>query len=477
MAAEDSNSNWLSRIRKKITPDSSSKKSVSKASDSGEGASKASANPVGSYKPGFDDLAEPNKPGFDNSAEPHGDVSEERPSFIVGDPETSQSAEGSLPPALTKTPQSERPTSFGGLSWGLTKYGLGSWYLIGIGLVVAFIIFATTRVQMVFIALFVALVLTSLLNPAVRWLSRWMPRALATAISLLGTFVFFGGMLFYVGYSVSGEWNDLSDKFSSGLAQIFGYLENSPLSIGDSHKEVNENLQDIFATVMQWIQDNAGSVASQAVNSASTAALIFAMLALAIFAAIFFLLSGQKMWLWFVNLVPARNRVNLHRSATAGWKTFSGYARGTIIIAVTDGILAAILLLALSIPLAAPLAVLVMIGAVIPLVGAPAAMVIAMIVALAADGVVKAAVVGIGIALIGQFEGHILQPLVMGRQVSLHPVAVAVGVAAGTFLAGLVGAIIAIPIIAVIWEVYKTLRHPDPPIKSLDELEAPAGEE
>ena len=169
--------------------------------------------------------------------------------------------------------------------------------------------------------------------------------------------------------------------------------------------------------------------------------------------------------------------MNLHRSATAGWKTFSGYARGTIIIAVTDGIFAAMLLFALSIPLAAPLAVLVMIGAVIPLVGAPAAMVIAMIVALAADGVVKAAAVGIGIALIGQFEGHILQPLVMGKQVSLHPVAVAVGVAAGTFLGGLVGAIIAIPIIAVIWEVYKTLRHPDPPIKSLEELEAPAGEE
>ncbi len=397
--------------------------------------------------------------------------SEDAPIFMVGDPERTNLDEPPAPPVPKAASVPPRTASFGGVSAGLTKYGLGAWYLIGIGLVVAFIVFATAKVQMVFIALFVALVLTSLLNPAVRWLSRLMPRGLATAISLLGTFIFFGGMLFYVGYSVSGEWNDLSDKFSSGLSQIFEYLENSPLSIGDSHKEVNENLQDIFGTVMQWIQDNAGSVASQAVNSASTAALIFTMLALAIFAAIFFLISGQKMWLWFVNLVPARNRVNLHRSASQGWKTFSGYARGTIIIAVTDGILAAILLLVVGVPLAAPLAVLVMIGAVIPLVGAPAAMVIAMIVALAADGIVKAAIVGIGIALIGQFEGHILQPLVMGKQVSLHPVAVAVGVAAGTFLAGLVGAIIAIPIVAVIWEVYKVLRHPDPPIASLDELE------
>lgn len=370
-----------------------------------------------------------------------------------------------------------RPVSFGGVSQGLTKYGLGAWYVVGIGLVIAFVVFATAKVQMVFIALFVALVLTSLLNPAVRWLSRWVPRGLATAISLLGTFVFFGGLLFFVGYSVSGEWNDLSSKFSSGIEQIFQFLENSPLSIGDTHKEVNATLQDVLATVIQWIQDNAGSVASQAVNSASTVALIFTMLALAVFAAVFFLTSGQKMWLWFVNLVPSRNRANLHRSAAAGWKTFSGYARGTIIIAVTDGILSAILLFAIGVPLAAPLAVLVMIGAVIPLVGAPAAMVIAMIVALAADGIVKAAIVGIGIALIGQFEGHILQPLVMGKQVSLHPVAVAVGVAAGTFLAGLIGAIIAIPTIAVIWEVHKVMRNPDPPIASLDELEAASPQE
>ncbi|MFN8047706.1 MAG: AI-2E family transporter [Ancrocorticia sp.] len=380
--------------------------------------------------------------------------------------------ENSSAPLVDPAPVPRAPaTSYGGVSAGLTKYGLSAWYLIGIGLVVGFIIFATAKVQMVFIAVFVAFVLTSLLNPVVRLLSRWMPRAAATAISLLATFVFFGGLLFYVGYSVSGEWNDLSDKFSTGVSQIFQFLEKSPIPLGITHKELNENIQDILATGVQWVQENAGSIATQAVNSAGTVALIFTMLALAIFTAIFFLTSGSKMWLWFINLVPAKNRVNVHRSATAGWKTFSGYARGTIIIAVTDGLLALILLLIVKIPLAAPLAVLVMIGAVIPLVGAPAAMVIAMIVALAAEGIWKAAIVGIGIALIGQFEGHILQPLVMGKQVSIHPVAVAVGVAAGTFLAGLIGAIIAIPIIAVIWEVYKTLRHPDIPVASLSELD------
>ena len=114
-------------------------------------------------------------------------------------------------------------------------------------------------------------------------------------------------------------------------------------------------------------------------------------------------------------------------------------------------------------PLAAPLAVLVFIGAFIPLVGAPAAMVIAMLVALAANGLWNAVAVGVVIALIGQFEGHVLQPLVMGKQVSLHPVVVALAVTAGTLVAGILGAVIAVPVIAVVWAVFSLLRHKDPP--------------
>ena len=100
------------------------------------------------------------------------------------------------------------------------------------------------------------------------------------------------------------------------------------------------------------------------------------------------------------------------------------------------------------------------IGAFIPLIGAPTAMILAMIVALAAKGIVTAAIVGLGIALIGQIEGHILQPLIMGHQVSLHPVVVGIGVMVGTFTAGLLGAIIAIPIISVIWSIFSELYVP-----------------
>src|SRR5699024_719663 len=140
-------------------------------------------------------------------------------------------------------------------------------------------------------------------------------------------------------------------------------------------------------------------------------------------------------------------------------------ARGTVIIAFVDGVLAFIVLLIAGVPLAAPLAVLVFIGAFIPLVGAPAAVIIAMIVGLAANGPLHAVIVAIFIARIGQFEGHVLQRLVTGRPVSLHPVVVALAVTAGTLVAGIPGAIIVIPIVAVVWAVYSRLRTVDPPMR------------
>lgn len=161
-----------------------------------------------------------------------------------------------------------------------------------------------------------------------------------------------------------------------------------------------------------------------------------------------------------MNQLPSRYQESWDRAANAGWYTFSGYARGTMLVAGSDALFAFLWLLALGIPLAAPLGILVLIGAFVPLFGAPTAMIVSMVVALASKGVYTAIFVGIGIAVIAQIEGHVLQPLIMGHQVSLHPVVVGVGVVAGTVSAGLLGAVIAIPIIAVFWAVYTELRSP-----------------
>ncbi len=345
-----------------------------------------------------------------------------------------------------------------------------SWRMLTVVAAVVLVFYATSRVQLLFIAVFLAFVFTAVLRPIVDFFNKVMPRALAVLLGLLSAVAFVAGLITYVVASVTGQWASLSKQFSTGIDQVINYLEHGPLPVTVTQHDINQWV----AYGQQWLQTHSSELAGQAASSAGSAVQVLTVLALATFCTVFFLARGRGMWTWFLNQLPARSRESWKAAGGVGWYTFSGYARGTVIIAVTDAILAAIILLIVGVPLAAPLAVLVFIGAFIPLVGAPAAMVIAMVVALAANGLVKAIVVGIGIALIGQFEGHVLQPLVMGKQVSLHPVVVALAVTTGTLVAGILGAVISVPLVAVAWAVFSRLRHQDPP---MDELAMRADDE
>ena len=349
-----------------------------------------------------------------------------------------------------------------------------SWRTLVVVVAVALVFWATSRVLLLFIAVFLALVFTAVLRPVVDTLDKFMPRVLATALSIIASILVIAGLFTYVGLSVAGQWTSLGDQFNTGIEQILDYLEASPL-----HLTVTpEDVQGWLASAQEWIAANSSTIASQALTSAGSVALVFTALALATFCTVFFVTRGSEMWFWFLNQLPLRIREAWHIGGGVAWYTFSGYTRGTFIVAAADGVLAMIILLVLGVPLAAPLSVLVFIGAFIPLIGAPGAMVVAMVVSLAANGIVNAVLVGVGIALIGQFEGHVLTPLVMGKQVSLHPVAVALGVTAGTLVAGILGAVISVPLIAVAWAVFARLRRVDPPTDfSRDDLDDYAPEE
>jgi len=345
-----------------------------------------------------------------------------------------------------------------------------SWRIIVVIAAVSLVFFATTKVLLLFIAVFLSLVFTAVLRPVVNVMDKVMPRGLAAALSIILAFAVVAGLFTYIGFSVAGQWQDLAKQFNEGITTILTTLENSPLHLTIT----NANVQDWLNQAQQWIQDNSGQVASTALTSAGSVVEVFTALALATFFTVFFLIRGTDMWTWFLNQLPSRFRASWYVGGGVAWYTFSGYTRGTFLVAASDGFLAAIGLLILRVPLAAPLAVLVFIGAFIPLIGAPLAMVIAMIVALAANGLLNALLVGVVIALIGQFEGHVLQPLVMGKQVSLHPVVVAISVTAGTLVAGILGAVVAVPLVAVAWAVFARLRVLEPPT-DMAALEAAVG--
>lgn len=329
-----------------------------------------------------------------------------------------------------------------------------SWRLIVLVAGIALVFWAVTQVLIVFVAVFLALVMTAVLNPLTDLYDRVMPRALATAAAILSGVLVIGGLLTYVVVSVAGQWERLAGEFNTGIDQIVDLIENNSFPVNVEVDTRDQWIDD----AADWIQENSQTLVSRAAESAGSIVEGVAVLVLAIFCTVFFLASGAAMWRWFMTQVPARTRERWHAVAGAGWYTFSGYTRGIVLVAISNGILAGVFLSILGVPLAAPLAVLVFIGTFIPLIGAPLAMIIAAVVALAADGLLTALVVTLGIAGIGQLEGHVLQPLIMGKQVSLHPVVVALGVTCGTVVGGILGAIIAVPLIAVAWSVYSTLR-------------------
>ena len=348
-------------------------------------------------------------------------------------------------------------------SW-LVRGGVGAWLLLGIVAAVSLVFIGTAQVIPVFIGVFIALVITAILYPLVSFFARFMPRYPATFLGLLTALAVVAALIAYVVSSVTSQWDSLARQFSDGLDTIVDFLEHGPLPVHLTQQELVNTVQNLVEQGQEYVQSNAPSLAGEVLSNAGSIADVFVVLALALFTAIFLLASGGRMWRWFLNELPARLRERVHRAAGAGWYTFAGYARGTVILALTDAVMAGVFLQVVGVPLAAPLAVLVFIGAFVPIIGAPAAMLVAMVVALASKGFIAMVVVGLGVAGIGQIEGHILQPLIMGRQVSLHPVVVGLAVAVGTFSAGLLGAVVAVPLVSVAWSVYSELHTKDAPV-------------
>ncbi|GAB4085372.1 AI-2E family transporter [Myceligenerans cantabricum] len=330
-----------------------------------------------------------------------------------------------------------------------------SWRLIVLLAAVATVFWLTWQVQLLFVAVFLALVFTAVLNPVTALYGRVVPRPAATGLAILTGIVVVGGLLTYVVASVAGQWERLAQQFSSGVDQLVEIVEALP---GPFEVEIAQRSQWLD-DVSGWVRENSEELVSRAAEGAGSVVEAFAAIVLAIFCTVFFLSGGSGMWRWFLDQVPAVHREHWRHAAAAGWYTFSGYTRGIVIVAVTNGVLAGTFLAIIGVPLSAPLGVLVFIGTFIPLIGAPLAMIIAAVVALAADGPLAALFVIIGIAAIGQLEGHVLQPLIMGKQVSLHPVVVALAVTCGTLVAGVLGAVVAVPLVSVAWAVFDALRR------------------
>ena len=337
------------------------------------------------------------------------------------------------------------------VQYGLSVGAAYAWRLIVLGVAVYLVFFVLAKLTLVAVAVFVGLVISALMLPLVDLLARALPRGLAVALALLMTIVAFGGVFTFIANSVGGQSATLSAQFTHGLSDIERSMTGAPFHLPAV------DLPHLSQQLRDWVTHNSGSLAGQALSGAGVAVEALTGLALAVFCAVFFLTSGDQIWTWWLTQTGGDRR-RWDRAARAGWATFAGYTRGIVIIAATNAVLVCAALLILRVPLALPLALLTFFAAFIPLIGAPIALGVATLVALAARGPLIAALVLGLIVIIGQIEGHLLHPMVMSRAVNLHPLAVALTVASGTLLAGVIGAVVAVPMVAVAWTVWTTLK-------------------
>ncbi|WHP19407.1 AI-2E family transporter [Cellulomonas sp. ES6] len=311
--------------------------------------------------------------------------------------------------------------------------------------------------QMIVVAVAVALLLTVLLTPVARWLRRVarFPRALASITSVLLLLAAVTGLVVIAGRSIAAGFGDLSDQASQGVDEALRWLSDGPLGID------TVQLDQLVQQGRDQISANADALLSGALSVTTTVGHVAAGALIALFCTFFFLLDGRTIWSWVVGLLPSSVRERVHQAGRRGIVTLSGYTRTQILVALVDatgiGLGAAIL----GVPLALPLATLVFVGSFIPIVGAIATGAVAVLVALVAKGWVIALIM-LGVVLaVQQIEGHVLQPFLMGHAVSLHPVAVLLVVAAGSMAAGIVGALFAVPIAAVLNTVVLYLHGHD----------------
>ncbi|MFE9452128.1 AI-2E family transporter [Streptomyces sp. NPDC006739] len=332
-----------------------------------------------------------------------------------------------------------------------------AWRLILVGIVAYGVFTIVGRFQLIAVALFLALIVTSVLRPLTDLLNHVLPRPLCVAVALVGSLLCLFALLALVGNAVAGESGTLAGEFRGGIHRIEVWLQGPPFRISPG------KLSDLQRQVTNYITAHRASLLSSAVTGLGTLVELVTGAALALFASVFFIHSGERLWSWARDqLLPGGARPAWDRAGRAAWQAFAGYTRGIIIVAGTNAVLVGIALVVLRVPLALPLTLLEFFAAFVPLVGSPVALGVATVVALAGRGPLTAAAVVVLIVVIGQLEGHVLHPLVMSWAVRLHPLVVAVSVIAGSIVAGVVGAVVAVPVVSVVWTVLRALRAVPP---------------
>jgi predicted PurR-regulated permease PerM len=301
-----------------------------------------------------------------------------------------------------------------------------------------------------------ALLLTALLQPLTGRLRRaGLPALAATWVTLLIAAAVLGGLVMLVANRVSADYPALVDETRHTITQIESLLAGPPFHVKSN------SVQNFLNNIPGYLSKHKALVEGTVLTGGRIAAEFFGGLVLMLFVMFFLIKDGERIWAWLIGALRTDTAERVNRAGHAAWLAVVYYMRGTVAVAAIHAIVVGVVLSVMGVPLAFPLAVLVFVAAFVPLVGLLAAGALAILVTLAAKGWVDAVIL-LGILIIeDQLEAHLLQPQVVGRVIRLHPLAVILALAVGGVLAGIAGAVVAVPIVAVITRAVPELRRRD----------------
>ncbi|MFT3877066.1 MAG: AI-2E family transporter [Propioniciclava sp.] len=343
---------------------------------------------------------------------------------------------------------------------GLTVAAGFSWRLLVIAAFVLGVMWLAGYFSAVTVPVVLAVLLAAMLDPVKQLLVRLrVPPMGASALTLLGMIVFIAGVLTFVGAQVAQEGPQLVDMFGAGIDSLMQWIRTLPFAVDQS------SLDGWIKQGLDWLRTQATALAS-GVASAGIAFGNFAVGLLTCLITTFFLLGqGRTIFTSALGLlVPRRYRAQTDAASQRGWTSLVAYMRAAVIVALVDAAGVALAAMILGVPLVSALFALTFFLAFIPIVGAVTAGAVAVLLALVSHGWVSALIMLGAVILVMQLESNLLQPLVMGKAVNLHALAVILGITVGGVLGGILGALLAIPTLAFLVAFVSSLRN--------DEVEA-----
>jgi predicted PurR-regulated permease PerM len=320
-----------------------------------------------------------------------------------------------------------------------------AWRMLALVAAIAVAVYVLAYLRVVVLPVIVALLVSTVLRPPARWLTRHrFSDGAAAATVILAALALVASLLTMAGAAIGRQFSDLADSIQDGIREAGDALAEPPFNLSKA------DIQDRIDQAIEQLSDSSGELTGGALHGAVLVGEVITGLIITLLLLFFFLKDGPGIWRWIVDTFGGRQRTNLDELAHRSYTALSGYVRGLALVGVADATLIGTGLVILGVPLVGPLMLLTFIGAFLPLIGAFSAGLAAVLIALVSGGVVTALIVLALVIAVQQIEGHVLYPLIMGRTINVHPIAVILALATGGITAGIVGIFLSVPIVTVL---------------------------